>query len=117
MANSENNYTVRSKIWIEDNDGNVVFGLGRMSILEAINQHGSMNAAAKQLKMSYRSVWCRIRESEERIGKELVIRQGKGSVLTDFAKQLLTQFKELEFKFTQEADHIFDEFMAKSLSS
>ncbi|MEE4263003.1 MAG: LysR family transcriptional regulator [Desulfobacteraceae bacterium] len=38
-----------------------------------------MQAAATQLQMSYRAVWMRIRTSEERIGKPLVVRKGKGS--------------------------------------
>ena len=37
-----------------------------------------MNSAATELSMSYRSVWCRIHESEEQIGRKPEIRKGKG---------------------------------------
>ncbi|MEE4112227.1 MAG: ModE family transcriptional regulator, partial [Desulfobacteraceae bacterium] len=54
-------YHIRSKLWIEDAQGNVVFGLGRYRILDAIDRLGSLQAAAKDLRMSYRAVWCRIK--------------------------------------------------------
>ena len=38
-------FCVRSKIWIEDSKGKVIFGLGRYRILEAIRRLGSMHAA------------------------------------------------------------------------
>jgi len=47
---------VRTKVWIEDDRGKVVFGVGRVRMLEAIRRLGSMNKAAKGLKMSYRAL-------------------------------------------------------------
>ena len=107
MAHQEHRFVVRSKIWIEDSMGKVAFGLGRFRILEAIDRLGSMNSAAAELSMSYRSVWCRIRESEDRIGCRLVVRKGKGSVLTAFARRLLQQFTDLNGRLQAEADTIF----------
>ncbi len=63
----------------------MVFGLERYRMLILIRGLGSMHAAATQLKMSYRAVWMRLRKSEERIGKKLVVREGKGATLTPFA--------------------------------
>ena len=76
----------RSKIWIEDDHGNVVFGLGRYRILTLIKEKGSLQAAAKQLKMGYRGIWGRIKATEERLGEKLLIktvggRKGGGSQL------------------------------------
>ena len=85
MEKQENKFIVRSKIWIEDSTGKVAFGLGRFLILEVIQRLGSMNSTAAELSMSYRSVWCRIRESEDCIGRKLLVRKGKGSTLTPFA--------------------------------
>ena len=107
MENLKNKFVVRTKIWIEDGSGKVAFGLGRLRILEAINRLGSMNLAAAELSMSYRSVWCRIRESEDRIGKKLVVRKGKGSILTSFAMDLMEQFVELNRRLQKEADEMF----------
>jgi molybdate transport system regulatory protein len=107
MENRQNKFVVRSKIWLEDSTGRVAFGLGRFRILEAIDRVGSMNAAAAELSMSYRSVWCRIRESEERIGRKLVVRNGQGSTLTIFARDLMQQFTDLNVKLQEEADRMF----------
>ena len=107
MENLKNKFVVRTKIWIEDDSGKVAFGLGRFRILEAIGRLGSMNLAAAELSMSYRSVWCRIRESEDRIGKKLVVRKGKGSILTSFAMDLMEQFVELDRRLQKEADEMF----------
>ena len=107
MRNPGDKFYVRSKIWIEDSSGKVAFGLGRFRILEAIDRLGSMNMAARELSMSYRAVWCRIRESEDRIGRKLVVRVGKGSALTSFARNLMRQFTDLNVKIEQEADRMF----------
>ena len=107
MENLKNKFAVRSKIWIADKNGKVAFGLGRFRILEAIDRLGSMNSAAAELSMSYRSVWCRIRESEERIGRKLVVRKGQGSVLTPFARDLMKQFIKLNLKLQKDADKMF----------
>ena len=109
-------FAIRSKIWIEDMEGNVVFGLGRYRILDMIRRSGSMQAAAKQLQMSYRAVWMRIRTSEERIGKQLVVREGKGSSLTTFAENLMKQFKRLHAIVEAESDDVYNNLMSDQLT-
>jgi molybdenum-dependent DNA-binding transcriptional regulator ModE len=72
-----------NKVWIEDDRGKVVFGGVRKHMLEAIDRLGSMNKAAKALKMSYRALWARIKSTENRIGAKLVTTRpggGKGRV-------------------------------------
>jgi len=109
-------FAIRSKIWIEDVEGNVVFGLGRYRMLDMIGRLGSMQAAAKQLQMSYRAVWMRIRTSEERIGKPLVVREGKGSRLTPFAENLMKQFKRLHAIVEAESDDVYNSLMSDHLT-
>ncbi len=116
MAKEKTVFTIRSKIWIEDMEGNVVFGLGRYKIMETIRNLGSMHAAAKKLQMSYRAVWMRIRSSEERIGKPLVVRQGKGSGLTPFAEDLMKRFKRLHTIVEAESDEVYESLMSEHLS-
>ena len=61
MTHEARKLVVKSKIWIEDEKREVVFGSGRLRILDAIEKHGSILAAAKELGMSYRAVWERSR--------------------------------------------------------
>ena len=109
-------FAIRSKIWVEDMEGTVVFGLGRYRILDTIRRLGSMHAAAKELKMSYRAVWCRIKASEKRIGKALVVREGKGSRLTPFAETLMKQFKRLHAIVEVESDDVYKSLMSDYLT-
>ncbi|MGB7918442.1 MAG: LysR family transcriptional regulator [Desulfobacterales bacterium] len=108
-------YLIRTKIWIQNPDGKVVFGLGRYRILKAVQDTGSLQAAAKELKMSYRAVWMRIRASEKRIGRELVVRDGKGSRLTPFAENLMKQYKRLLAILEKESDEVYQHLMSDEL--
>ena len=96
------NFFVRSKIWIVDSQGEVIFGLGRYRILYA---------AAKELRMSYRAVWMRIRLSEKRMGKELIVRNGNGSHLTPFAENMMKQYRRLQSLVKTETDEVYKSLM------
>jgi molybdate transport system regulatory protein len=103
---------IKSKIWIEDEEGNVVFGTGRLNILNAIEHHGSILAAAKALGMSYRAVWGKIKATEERLGQPLMLKRtgglhGGGSKLTPFGKALVERFRQLEDLNRTTADAFF----------
>jgi len=109
-------YCIRSKLWIEDAEGQVVFGLGRYRILEAIGRLGSLQAAARDLHMSYRAVWCRVKASEDRIGKPLVARAGRGSRLTPLARKLMKQYRRIQAVVEKESDDVYDDLMSDHLS-
>jgi molybdate transport system regulatory protein len=109
-------YHIRSKLWIEDTEGQIVFGLGRYRILDAIERLGSLQAAAKDLRMSYRAVWCRIKASEERLGKPLVVREGRGSRLTPLALELMKQFRRIQSVVEKESDDIYEDLMSDHLA-
>ena len=105
-------FVIRSKIWIEDDQGHVVFGLGRHRMLEAVQETGFLQAAAVRMKMSYKALWSRIRASEERMGRALVVRKGRGSALTPFAQNLMKQFRRLQLIVHQESDEVYDDLMS-----
>jgi molybdate transport system regulatory protein len=109
-------FRIRSKLWIEDAEGKVVFGLGRYRILDAIERLGSLQAAARDLRMSYRAVWCRIKASEERIGQPLVIREGRGSRLTPLAVKLMKQYRRIQAVVEKESDDIYADLMSDNFS-
>ncbi len=99
-ANS--NVTPRAKVWFKI-DGQYVFGLGISSILEAVDESGSINSAAAALGKSYRHVWSRIKEVEQSLGMPLVETQVGGSgtrrsELTQVAHKLIVQFREMRSK-------------------
>lgn len=114
MGKKRKPFYMRSKIWIEDDDGKVIFGLGRFRILSAIERCGSINAASKELKMGYRAIWGKIKATEEGLGEPLLTRsaggkKGGGSELTPVAKSLLSHFAEVHKHVIKEADSFFED--------
>jgi len=104
---------VRTKVWIDDDHDKVVFGSGRVRILEAIDRLGSMNKAAKELKMSYRALWGRIKSTEDRIEAKILMTRpgggkGSGSILTPAGKRLLRNYKLLSDSVVEQADQAFN---------
>lgn len=88
---------LKLKFWLEE-DGNVLFGDGRLQLLKAVAETGSLAGAARELNMSYRAAWGRIKASEERMGCSLVERSeaGRRAVqLTPLAIELIESFEAL----------------------
>ena len=111
MQKSHNELAIRSKIWIEA-DGEAVFGRGRRFLLEAIDTHGSINQAAKEVGISYRKAWSHIKAMEERLGISLVKRRaggrnGGGAALTADARSFLRKFEVLEDGLRKYVDQRF----------
>jgi molybdate transport system regulatory protein len=105
---------VRTKVWIDDEKNKVVFGSGRARMLEAIERLGSMNKAAKEMKMSYRAVWGRIKSTEERMGSKILMTnpgggKKRGSVLTPAGTRLLEKYRTLKRRIVENADREFKE--------
>ena len=113
-------FHVRSKIWIEDSKGQVIFGLGRLRVLEAVDRLGSLNAAARELKMSYRGLWGKIKATEESLGAPLLMRNtggvsGGGSQLTDLARTLMAEFRTMHTRVVRETDTCFEDTFVANL--
>jgi molybdate transport system regulatory protein len=103
---------IRTKIWLDDDHDKVIFGSGRLLMLETIDRLGSMNRAAKELKMSYRALWGRIKSTEERIGAKILATRpgggkGQGSVLTPTGRKLLQDYNLLKQRIVKAADREF----------
>ena len=104
--------TVKTKIWLEDDHGCTIFGLGLLSTLDAIEEAGSMNAAAKKMKMRYRSLWGKIKKAKDRIGRPLLMKQAGGTAggysdLMPFASDLVEKFRLLIKQVEESVDRIF----------
>ena len=113
MAAKKKDVCVRSKVWLVDKQERIIFGIGRMRILRAIDKCGSLNAAAKELKMSYRAVWGKIKVTEEALGRPLLVKNqggaaGGGSTLTPYAYTLMKRYLELSKIIDTQADELFD---------
>lgn len=95
---------VKFKVWFEKN-GAVAFAEGRRMLLEAVDRLGSLNAAAKELGMSYRAAWGKIKTTEKALGIKLLEvttggKGGGGATLTSDAKELIRKYQEYTDRIT-----------------
>ncbi len=90
-----------------ESDG-VVFDARDVALLRAVDEHGSLNAAAGALERSFAHAQRRVVELEEAFGSLVERRRGGagggGSELTDRARELLARFDRLGAEFTGVAD-------------
>jgi molybdate transport system regulatory protein len=112
---SKSLYSVRSKVWIEDAEGNVVLGPGRYRMLEAVRRLGSLQSAARELRMSYKALWARISATEARLGQALLNKDRSGSRLTPAAEELLQRYIRLDRRVAAECDELFASLMRDAL--
>ena len=92
---------LRFNVWMEDENGDVLLSRWRIQLLETIARTGSINTAANEMHITYARAWEKIRQSEERLGKELIEtrtggRHGGGSSLTPYAEEFISAFREME---------------------
>jgi molybdate transport system regulatory protein len=100
---------LKSRQWLDDGKGNIIMGEGRQKIFELIEQTGSINQAAKLMKMSYRGVWGKIKATEEHLHEKMVVTEGRhGSRLTEYGKRLLTSYARLKDECTKADEDIFE---------
>ena len=88
--------TPHHNLWIERND-RVVLSRWRVQLLQAINDTGSISAAAERMGVQYRLAWDRVDEMEEGLGTRLVVRHvggvgGGGAALTPAGMDLIGRF-------------------------
>lgn len=99
---------LKSSQWIVDQNNNIIIGEGRAKILEHIDQTGSMNQAAKLMKMSYKAVWSKIKTTEKHMNACIVHTDRKeGSHLSQEGKDLLKKYKLLKAQCMSADDKIF----------
>ncbi|MCF6295667.1 MAG: LysR family transcriptional regulator [Flavobacteriaceae bacterium] len=96
------NYKIKSRIWIEA-DNTVLLGEGRIRLLKAIEETGSLSKAAKTLKMSYKKAWHLIDSVNRSAKKPVTIasiggKGGGGAKLTPYGKSLITAFENINKK-------------------
>lgn len=105
---------LKSSQWIVDEHDNIVMGKGRLEILENIENTGSINQAAKKMKMSYKAVWSKIKSTEKHLNTKIVIADRKnGTHLSREGKELLEKYRFLKKKCMSVDDKIFKDIFKK----
>lgn len=102
-------FGVNYKMWLEKNG--MAFGEGLFNILMYVTSSKSMAQAAREMGMSYRSVWGKIKTAENCWGIQLVTTQvggemGGGASLTPEAQELLRKYSSLRQEMEQKVQEI-----------
>lgn len=92
-------YKIKSRIWIES-ENNVLLGEGRVHLLKAIQETGSLSKAAKSLNISYKKAWQLLDSVNKSAKKPVTINSiggkgGGGAELTEYGKSLVEAFDEI----------------------
>jgi molybdate transport system regulatory protein len=79
----------------------IAIGPGKIALLEAVAETGSITAAAKTLAMSYRRAWLLLDELNRSLDKPAVDsakggQNGGGSLVTAEGRKLITLYRRIE---------------------
>ncbi|WKB52688.1 winged helix-turn-helix domain-containing protein [Eleftheria terrae] len=79
----------------------IAIGPGKIALLEAIREHGSITLAARQIGMSYRRAWMLLDEVNRSLRRPATTsaqggQRGGGSVLTAEGETVVRLYREIE---------------------
>jgi molybdate transport system regulatory protein len=100
---------INGRIWLETTVADTTqrfMGIGRLELLNHIQRTGSINQAAKAMKMSYKRAWELVHSMNTQAGTPLVITQtggekGGGTIVTETGERYLTYYRALHERFQQ----------------
>ena len=99
---------IRLAVMSENSDSDSQFGRGVANLCLGVRELGSLNAAAKSMKMAYSKAWRIIKETEAAFGMLLLDRDGAhGSTLTESGNKLLDAYLAVDEKLQAVAEEEF----------
>lgn len=96
------NFKIKSRIWIEQDDKEFL-GEGKVQLLKAIEETGSLSQAAKSINISYKKAWHLMDAVNKSSKKPITVKSvggkgGGGTSLTPYGKSLIGVFDEINKK-------------------
>jgi molybdate transport system regulatory protein len=103
ISTAQQHYQMHGHFWIESSHGTFL-GRGRVVLLERIRDLGSISAAARSMKMSYRQAWQLVNTMNTYSANPLVISAtggsgGGGASLTSTGEHAIQLFWQLQREF------------------
>jgi molybdate transport system regulatory protein len=90
-------------------------GPGKADLLEAIARHGSISAAAREMKMSYRRAWILMDSLNHSFGQTVVEtatggQGGGGASVTEAGREILRRYRRMESKAAASIENELSQF-------
>lgn len=82
----------------------IAMGPGKADLLDAIASEGSISAAGRKLKMSYRRCWMLVDVMNRCWAMPLVATSSEGARLTDYGVQIVARYRAMQAAVTGVAD-------------
>ena len=81
----------------------IAMGPGKADLLRAIEETGSISAAARKMEMSYRRAWLLVDTMNQAFKSPVVVtltggKASGGAAVTEFGKEVLQRYSEMEEK-------------------
>lgn len=104
-AESIGDITLKARIWM-DVGGETFLAPGRVTLLQRIEEYGSITKAARSMEMSYRHAWLLVEDMNGKATEPLLTRisggkGGGGTRLTDAGRKAIERFNELQGQLEQ----------------
>ncbi|SHJ27937.1 molybdate transport system regulatory protein [Hymenobacter daecheongensis DSM 21074] len=96
-------FRLNGRLWMEGPDDRFM-GIGRLELLEKIQEFGSISKAAQAMQMSYKRAWDLVNSLNQQARQPLVStqtggRRGGGAVVTAEGQQLIMEFRAMQARF------------------
>jgi molybdate transport system regulatory protein len=93
-------------------------GPGKIALLEGIQTHGSLSAAARAMKLSYRRAWLLLESLNQAFSDRVSINSvggigGGGVQITPFGVLLIKRYREIEQRFTELANEYLKDIQSR----
>ena len=100
------------KVRVLDEDSEIAFGPGLVSLLEHIKSSDSMKEACINMGISYSKGWKIINRAEKCLGYDLILRQHGGSKggkcnITPEGDSIIKRYKQMIMMIDENADKVF----------
>lgn len=119
MDKKEGIVKAKIKIWLENEDGQMIFGDGKANLLLKIDEFGSISKAASACGIDYKKAWKHIDVLESNVKENLIIRKkggkdGGGSELTSKGRELVSAYKKFREVLNKECQKYFEKIFDNS---
>ena len=92
---------IHARLWLVDDAGEHYLGVGKVRLMEAIEDLGSISQAARRMGMSYKRAWSLIQEVNQLEDKPYVAKEvggagGGHATVTDTGRRAIERYRQLE---------------------